>query len=395
MSTAVIIVAAGRGTRLAGEAPRRGEALPKQYVGLGGRPVLARTVEAFAAADIDAVQVVIQPDDRALYESAVATFKGRLLDPVAGGATRQASVLAGLEALGGRGVTRVLIHDAARPFVARETINRVIEALKRHAAVLAAAPLADTLKRAEGTGLVTGTVPRAGLWRAQTPQGFHYDVILAAHCKAAAAGLLDFTDDAAVAEWAGIAVVVVAGDDRNFKITTAEDLAMAERLVGAETPDIRTGSGFDVHKFAAGDSVWLCGVAVPHSARLDGHSDADVGLHALTDAILGAIGDGDIGQHFPPSDPKWKGAASRVFLEDAARRVAARGGRISNVDVTILCEAPRISPHREAMRAAIAGILGIDVARVSVKATTTEGLGFTGRREGIAAMATATVVLGA
>jgi 2-C-methyl-D-erythritol 4-phosphate cytidylyltransferase/2-C-methyl-D-erythritol 2,4-cyclodiphosphate synthase len=260
---------------------------------------------------------------------------------------------------------------------------------------LAAEPVADTLKRAAPDGSIAETVDRTGLWRAQTPQGFDFATILALHRRAAAAGRDDFTDDAAIAEWAGVPVALVRGSAANSKITTSEDLVMADRLLRAAAPDLetRTGSGFDVHRFASGDHVWLCGVCLPHSQRLDGHSDADVGLHALTDAILGALGDGDIGQHFPPSDERWRGAASSVFLADAARRVAERGGRIVNADVTLLCEAPRIGPHREAMRAAIASILGIDVERVAVKATTTEGLGFTGRREGIAAMATASVQL--
>lgn len=391
MANAVVIVAGGRGTRAAGSA---GSA-PKQYVAIAGLSVLARTVGLFAGPEFKRLQVVIHADDVELYRRAVwGLDKPGLEQPAFGGATRQASVLAGLEALEGHGVDKVLIHDAARPFVSSATISGVLEALDSGDAALAAAPVTDTLKRADAAGLVGGTVERAGLWRAQTPQGFRYAAILAAHRRAASEGRCDFTDDAAIAEWAGIPVRVVAGEVSNIKITTAEDLAMAERLLGASgAPDIRTGSGFDVHKFVPGDTVQLCGVAVPHTARLEGHSDADVGLHALTDAILGALADGDIGQHFPPSDPRWKGAASGLFLADAARRVGERGGRISSVDVTLICEAPRVGPHREAMRAAIADILRIDVSRVAVKATTTEGLGFTGRREGIAAMATATVIL--
>ena len=231
------------------------------------------------------------------------------------------------------------------------------------------------------------------LWRAQTPQGFRFADILAAHEAAASAGL-DLTDDAAVAEWAGLAVALVPDSAANIKLTTPEDLAMADSRARS-LPDVRTGSGFDVHRLVAGDHVWLCGVRIPHTHGLQGHSDADVGLHALTDALLGAIGDGDIGQHFSDTDPRWKGAASHIFLADAARRVRARGGVVSNVDVTLLCEAPKIAPYRDEMRARIAAILGIDVSRVGVKATTTEGLGFTGRREGIAALAAATVILGA
>ena len=393
-TTAVVIVAGGRGLR-AGQA----QGVPKQYARIAGETVLARTIRAFLEhPGIGHVQVVIHPDDRGLYAQATAEIgDGRLLPPVPGGETRQSSGLAGLEALAPLSPARVLIHDAARPFVETGVIDRVLEGLARAGGALPGLAVADTLKRTGDDGHVTGTVDRTGLWRAQTPQGFVFAAILAAHRAAAAAGRADFTDDAALAEWHGLAIVMVEGSAANRKITTAEDLAMAERESAASrTPfDVRTGTGFDVHRFAAGDHVWLGGVRVPHTHRLDGHSDADVVLHALTDALLGAIGDGDIGQHFPPSDPRWKGAESRLFLADAVRRVAARGGRIGNVDLTILCEAPRIGPHREAMRRAIAGILGIAPDRVGVKATTTEGLGFTGRREGIAAMATATVVLAA
>lgn len=390
MSIAVVIVAAGRGVRAAGAGSE-----PKQYVELAGRPVLDHTIEAFDRAGIASIQVVIHPEDAGRYRALVDTGRAGLRAPVHGGSTRQSSVLAGLEALEGSGVEQVLIHDAARPFVSPDAIERVIAALSSHPAALSAVPLTDTVKRMGADGIVTATLDRNHLWRAQTPQGFHFRSILDAHRRAAVAGLSHFTDDAEVAEWAGLSVAVVTGDSANFKLTTAEDIAMAQRLTAKPpAPDVRTGSGYDVHRFAPGDGVWLCGVLVPHLCRLDGHSDADVGLHALTDALLGAIADGDIGQHFPPSDPKWKGAASRLFLEDAARRVAARGGRIGNVDVTLVCEAPRIAPHRDAMRASIAGILGIDKGRVAVKATTSEGLGFTGRREGIAAMATASVVLG-
>lgn len=389
--TLALIVAAGRGTRAAGTSA------PKQYVTLAGTSVLARTLAAFAAHDaIDAIRVVIHADDRALYEAACAGVAGdKLLEPVAGGASRQASVHNGLASLDGAGIARVLIHDAARPFVDAATISRVVDALATAPAVLAAEPVSDTLKRADGAGIVTATVERAGLWRAQTPQGFRFEAIREAHRRAALRHDLSFTDDAAVAEWAGIAVRLVAGSAANVKLTTREDIAMADRQLGdSRRPDIRTGQGFDVHRFAAGDHVWLGGVRIAHTHRLDGHSDADVVLHALTDALLGTIGDGDIGQHFPPSDPQWKGASSDRFLADARRRIEERGGRIANVDVTILCEAPRIGPHRARMQGRIAEILGISPDRVGVKATTTEQLGFTGRREGIAAMAIATVDLG-
>jgi 2-C-methyl-D-erythritol 4-phosphate cytidylyltransferase/2-C-methyl-D-erythritol 2,4-cyclodiphosphate synthase len=279
-----------------------------------------------------------------------------------------------------------------RPFVTPGIIARVLAALKDTPGAVAALPLADTLKRATPDRRVAETIDRAGLWQAQTPQGFRFLDILAAHEAAAAAGAADFTDDAAVAEWAGLPVALVAGAPSNRKLTTAEDFAMAERAAGPGT-DVRTGTGFDVHRLVTGSGLWLCGVHIAHEQALEGHSDADVALHALTDALLGAIGAGDIGEHFRHTDPRWKGAASQHFLADAARRVRDLGGTISNVDVTILCEAPRIAPHREAMRRRVAEILAIDVGRVGVKATSTERLGFTGRREGIAALASATVVL--
>lgn len=394
MRIAAVIVAAGRGARAS-----RGDGLPKQYVALAGVPVLRRTLDAVSAGVAGLgvaplLQVVIHPDDRTAYDAAIAGMTPPALPPVAGGSTRQASVLAGLEALMPHAPDAVLIHDAARPCLEPDVTVRVVEALGQSDGAIAALALSDTLKRANASGLIDGTIPRDRLWRAQTPQGFRFSAILAAHRAAAAAGRDDFTDDAAVAEWQGLAVSLVPGSERNRKITTAEDLNMAERLfAGTNFPDVRTGTGFDVHRFAPGDHVWLGGVRIPHTETLDGHSDADVALHALTDALLGAIGDGDIGKHFPPSEIRWKGAASHIFIEDAARRVAALGGRISNVDLTILCEAPRIGPHRDDMRTAIARMLWIDMARVGVKATTTEGLGFTGRREGIAAMASATVIL--
>lgn len=397
MHAAAIIVAAGRGSRVrsAPDAHPRTDGSPKQYLHIGGRSILRRTVDSFLNhPQIKSVQVVIHSDDRELYAEATRGCDDALRPPVIGGATRQASVLAGLEALAAKDTPElVLIHDAARPFVSEAEISDCLAAARRTGGALVALPLADTLKRGDQLNRVLETIPRAGLWRASTPQGFSFDVILTAH-RAAASQPYEFTDDAAVAEHAGIAVALVQGRPENFKITTHQDLAMAEQRVSAtQMIDVRTGTGFDVHRFAEGDHVWLCGVQIPHDQRLEGHSDADVGLHALTDAILGAIGDGDIGAHFPPSDPQWKGAASHLFLADAARRVAERGGRISNVDVTLLCEAPRIGPHRKAMRERIAEILRIGVDRVGVKATTTERLGFTGRKEGIAAMASATIVL--
>ena len=390
MTTAALIVAAGRGTRVAGP-------VPKQYAQLGGTSVLARTLGVLLEHPaIDVGVVAIAEPDRARYEAAVASGHPKLAPPVLGGATRQRSVLNGLRALAPLSPSSVLIHDAARPFVTPDIVDRVLAALQRSPGAIAAVPLADTLKRAGHDSHIEATLDRAGLWRAQTPQGFRFNAILQAHEAALAAGRGDLTDDAAVAEWAGLPVELVEGSEANVKLTTAEDLARAARAVEpapAGPGEVRTGQGFDVHRFAAGDHVWLCGVRIPHARALEGHSDADVGLHALTDALLGAIGDGDIGQHFPNTDPRWRGAASHVFLADAARRVHARGGAVSNVDVTLLCESPKIAPHREAMRARIAEILKLDISRVAVKATTTEGLGFTGRREGIAAMATATVVL--
>lgn len=395
MSNAVIIVAAGRGTRAAGAGD-----LPKQYLPVAGVPVLRRTLAAFLEHEgIDCVQVVIHPDDRALYNDAVKGLASpKLVEPVLGGANRQQSVLAGLRALAAREPLTVLIHDAARPFVPDDAIRRVIDALGDYQACLAAVPVADTLKEA-GTdkAAVSKTIPRDRLWRAQTPQGFHFAAILAAHDAAAKAGREDFTDDASIAEWQGMEVGLVLGSERNIKLTTTEDFELAEQLGGGagsmDAMEMRTGTGFDAHKFEPGNHVWLCGVRVPHDAGLKGHSDADVGLHALTDALLGAISAGDIGQHFPPNDARWKGAASAQFVNHALDLIKARGGRIVNVDVTIICEKPKVGPYREAMRARIRAILGVTADRVSVKATTTEGLGFTGRCEGIAAMATATVAM--
>lgn len=382
MTVAALIVAAGRGTRA-------GPGAPKQYRLLAGETVLRRTLGAFCGhPGIGLVLAVIHPDDREAYEAA-ATGLPKLLPPSPGGPTRQASVLLGLEALAAHGPARVLIHDGARPLISPDIIARSIAALDEHQGALVALPVTDTIRRA-ANGLAGETVPRDGLWRAQTPQAFRFDAILDAHRKGAGGEL---TDDVAVAAAAGIEVAIIEGDESNMKITSADDLARAERLLsgGGES---RTGSGFDVHRFGPGDHVMLCGVAVPHTHGLVGHSDADAGLHALTDAILGAIGAGDIGKHFPPSDSQWKGASSDRFLAHAAKLARDAGGRIVNVDVTFICERPKIGPHVEAMRARVADILGVDVARVSVKATTTEGLGFTGRGEGLAAQALASLSFG-
>jgi 2-C-methyl-D-erythritol 4-phosphate cytidylyltransferase/2-C-methyl-D-erythritol 2,4-cyclodiphosphate synthase len=378
--TVVLVVAAGRGRRFGGD-------LPKQYHDLAGRMVLRHTLAAFATnPEIDAVRAVIHPDDRQLYDMAAEGLA--ILEPVHGGASRQDSVRLGLESLKELGATKVLIHDGARPFVDAGTIGRVIAALDQHSAALPVVAVADTLKRG-ADGLVADTVDRSALYRAQTPQGFRYADILAAHLAVAGEEL---TDDAAVAERAGQAVSLVQGSEDNFKITTGADLARA-RFMFEGTGETRAGSGYDVHCFEEGDGCWLCGILVPHDAKLKGHSDADVALHALTDAILGAIAAGDIGHHFPPTESRWKGAASDQFLAHAGSLVAAKGGRIINLDVTIICERPKIGPHRARMAARVADILGISQDRVSVKATTTEGLGFTGRREGIAAQAMASVWL--
>ncbi|MGH6929748.1 MAG: bifunctional 2-C-methyl-D-erythritol 4-phosphate cytidylyltransferase/2-C-methyl-D-erythritol 2,4-cyclodiphosphate synthase [Dongiaceae bacterium] len=376
-----LIVAAGSGTRFGGEQP-------KQYLPLAGRAVLRHAAESLLGHPaISGVRVVISAEHRALYDTATADLP--LLPPVIGGANRQDSVRNGLESLAEMQPAQVLIHDAARPFLSSAIIDRTVAALADVAGAIVAIPVTDTLKRARD-GQVGETVDRSGLWRAQTPQAFRFAEILAAHRAAKGAAM---TDDAAVAEAAGMPMKLVMGADDNFKITTAEDLQRAERLLAPGASEYRTGAGYDVHRFAAGDGVTLCGVRIAHDRALEGHSDADAGLHALTDAILGAIGAGDIGSHFPPSDPQWRGVDSAKFLAHAAGLVAGKGGRITHVDVTLICERPKIAPHRAAMVTRIAGILGLEEHRVSVKATTTEGLGFTGRREGIAAQAVATVAL--
>jgi 2-C-methyl-D-erythritol 4-phosphate cytidylyltransferase/2-C-methyl-D-erythritol 2,4-cyclodiphosphate synthase len=390
VTTVAVIVAAGRGTRAG-----TGSDAPKQYVPLAGTPVIAHSFRILANhPQIDAVATVIHPDDRQRYEAAASPFLARLRDPVLGGATRQESVLHGLEAFAAEPPDRVLIHDAARPLLTADLVTRLLSALDAAPGAIAAEPVTDTLKRAGPDGAIAETVERTHLWRAQTPQAFHYNAILTAHRRAAETKPGSFTDDAGLAEWAGMPVKLVASSGFNLKLTTAQDIALAERLLAPHGGQLetRTGNGFDVHAFTAGDHVWLCGVKIPHTHALEGHSDADVALHALTDAILGAIGEGDIGEHFPPSEAKWRGAPSRLFLEDAAARVKAKGARIVNVDVTLLAEAPKIGPHRAAMRESIASILQIGPGRVGVKATTTEGLGFVGRKEGIAALACATIV---
>jgi 2-C-methyl-D-erythritol 4-phosphate cytidylyltransferase/2-C-methyl-D-erythritol 2,4-cyclodiphosphate synthase len=378
--TAALVVAAGRGTRMSGE-------VPKQYRALDGVPVLRRALMAFTNHPrIARVVPVIHPDDHAAFDAASAGLSVEA--PVAGGATRQESVHRGLEALADAAPACVLIHDGARPLVSASLIDRVLGALDGAPGAVPALEVADTLKRGDGA-TVAETVDRTGLYRVQTPQGFRYADILAAHRSA---GSNDFTDDAAIAEAAGHTIALVPGDEANLKITLEDDLVRATAWLAAAR-ETRVGSGFDVHRFAPGAAVRLGGIDIPHDQGLSGHSDADVALHALTDAILGAIGDGDIGSHFPPSDERWKNADSAQFLAHAGARLADRGGRIVHLDLTIVCEAPKIGPHRDAMRARIAEILAIGTDRVAVKATTTEGLGFMGRREGIAAQATATVSL--
>ena len=388
-TSAALIVAAGQGVRAGG-------GVPKQYRHIGGGTVLGRSLQLFLGhAAIDRVLVVIGPDDAAHY-AAVAPQHEKLLPPIVGGATRQDSVRLGLERLARAAPSRVLIHDAVRPFATAALLDRVIAGLDSSDAILPARPVADTLKAVDRDGLVAATVPRDGLRAAETPQGFRFDRILAAHRDAAAAGV-GFTDDAAIAAFAGIPVRVVEGEAGNRKLTTAAEIEAADRELLAEEAlalgDVRVATGYDVHAFGPGATVMLCGVAIPHSRGVIGHSDGDVGLHALTDALLGTLAEGDIGSHFPPSDPQWKGASSDRFARFAAERVRARGGAIAHLDVAIIAEAPRVGPHRDAMRARIAEICAVDVGRVAVKATTNEALGFIGRGEGIAAIATATVRL--
>jgi 2-C-methyl-D-erythritol 4-phosphate cytidylyltransferase/2-C-methyl-D-erythritol 2,4-cyclodiphosphate synthase len=366
--------------------------LPKQYRQIAGEPVIRASLAAFERhAEVARVQPVIQEEDAGLFQAATGGLK--LLAPVQGGATRQASVRAGLEAMVASPPDLVLVHDAARPFVSAALISRAIAAAADSGAAIPAVAVTDTVKRVDAGGRVCETLDRAVLRTVQTPQAFRYAALLEAHRRAAGSGRDDFTDDAALAEWAGLPVTVFAGEAGNMKLTGAEDFARAEAAQLNALGDVRTGNGFDVHAFAEGDHVWLAGIRIPHTHGLLGHSDADAPLHALVDAILGALADGDIGQHFPPSDPQWRGAPSDVFLKFAAERVRARGGRIAHLDLTIVCEQPKVGPHRDAMRARIAEIAGIAAERVGVKATTSERLGFTGRSEGIVAMATATVRL--
>ena len=397
MKIGIVIVAAGRGERAG--SPEQG---PKQYRTIGGKPVIRRTLEAFLSwnpkAGSGPIIVAIHPDDEDLFVAATEGLEGadRVITTT-GGASRQTSVLAGLNLLHGSDVTHVMIHDAARPFVDHALLDAVTDELAEGAqGALPALAVSDTLKRGDPAGHVQETVSRADLYGAQTPQAFAFEQIHTAHQAAATSNRTDFTDDASIAEWAGIPVRLVPGSAANIKLTTAQDMIMADAKLNNQPaiPDVRTGNGYDVHQLVEGDGVTLCGVFIPHDQKLSGHSDADVALHALTDALLATCGAGDIGDHFPPSDPQWKGAASRIFLAHAAEIVRARGGIITNADVSLIAEVPKIAPHRDAMRANMAEILAISLDRCSVKATTNEKIGFIGRKEGIAAIATATVIYG-
>jgi 2-C-methyl-D-erythritol 4-phosphate cytidylyltransferase/2-C-methyl-D-erythritol 2,4-cyclodiphosphate synthase len=389
---AILVVAAGRGSRA-------GPGVPKQYRLLAGKPLLARTLSTLLKAAPEAgVLPVIHPHDLGAYRKTLAYLDkadlGRLLPPSHGGETRQDSVRLGLEALARQARPEiVLIHDGARPFLSADLIARARMAARAHGAAVPGLELTDTIKQIDGSGRIVATPPREAFRTVQTPQAFAFDLILAAHRNAAQAGQNGLTDDAAIAEWAGHHVHVFEGERENMKITSAGDFSRAEAKLMCELPDVRVGQGFDVHAFGPGDHVWLGGVKIAHDHSLLGHSDADVLGHAITDAILGAIGDGDIGNHFPPSDPQWRGAASSIFLAAAVNKLRDRGGMLAHIDATLICERPKIGPHREAIRAKIAEIAGISLDRVAIKATTSERLGFTGREEGIAAMAIATVRL--
>lgn len=384
---AVLIVAAGRGTRF-------GSNTPKQFHTLGAASILQATLKACAEGLPQArIACVIHPDDLAQYHADTAALDLSLLPPVIGGATRQASVLAGLQALQKAPPDIVLIHDGVRPFVTAKLLAAAVEAAQAFGAAIPGLAVTDTIQRTDNHRQIVETLARDHLFSVQTPQAFQYELILQAHLRAHAAGQVGLTDDASVASFAGHKVTIFHGEAQNRKITMQEDLARANAELLAALPDIRTGQGFDVHAFGPGDQVWLGGISIPHTHGLVGHSDADVLLHAITDAILGALADGDIGAHFPPSDPKWRGAASSLFLQDAMRRVATRRGQIVHIDATLICEHPKVGPHREAIRQSIAAITGLSLDRVAVKATTSERLGFTGRGEGIAAMALATLRL--
>jgi len=383
---AAVVVAAGRGTRT-------GMPYPKQYRTLKGAPLVRDSLRLFALhPEVDLVQPVIHPDDAARFTAAAAGLG--VATPVSGGATRQSSVRAGLEALAASAPAIVLVHDAARPFVSDALVSRAIASAQAHGAAIPGLPVTDTVKLVDAQGLVTATLDRAHLRTVQTPQAFAFPALLDAHRRAAAAGRDDFSDDGALAEWAGLKVAVFPGEKGNVKMTTADDFARAEAELAASLSDIRTGIGYDIHAFEdGGDHVWLGGIKIPHARKLSGHSDADVALHALVDAILGALADGDIGVHFPPTDEKWRGASSDKFLKFAVERVRERGGMIGHLDVAIVAEAPKVNPVRDAIRARIAEIAGLTIDRVGVTATTNEKLGAIGSGQGIAAYATATIRL--
>ena len=390
MKVAALIVAAGSGQRA-----RAPDEPPKQFATLGTKSILAHAVSAFVNhTKINLIQVVIAPEHDQIYRPALNRLlpSTDLLPPVHGGKTRQASVFYGLQALLDHQPDVVLIHDAARPFVGQSVIDRVLAGLDGNDAAIPAVPAVDTIKRTDSHGKVLTTVDRNDIWFAQTPQGFRFEKLLKAHREAAQDSRLDFTDDAAIAEWAGLDVLVVAGDKQNMKLTTRKDLAMASALA-VQAEETVVGTGFDVHRFCDGDHVVLCGIKIAHTRGLEGHSDADVALHALTDALLGATGEEDIGGLFPPSDPQWRDAPSKVFLEEALKRVRKKNAQISNVDLTLICEEPKIGPHRQQMRDNLESLLGLSIDRIGIKATTTEGLGFTGRKEGIAALASVSLRL--
>jgi 2-C-methyl-D-erythritol 4-phosphate cytidylyltransferase / 2-C-methyl-D-erythritol 2,4-cyclodiphosphate synthase len=389
MSVVAVIVAGGSGLRAGGD-------LPKQYQLVGGKPVIRWTLEAFLAHPlVTKVQTVIGFGHEALFAKATEGL-AHVLQPVVGGGTRQDSCRSGLEACVGFQPSKVLIHDAARPFLSPGLISNVIQELDHAAAVIPGLPVADTMKFAP-SGMIERTVDRASLWFVQTPQGFQFGKILEAHRKALGDGATAFTDDAAVAEYVGMKVQIIAGEQKNRKLTTSHDIVEADRehsTIGyAQLPDVRMGQGIDFHVFEKGNAVTLCGVKIPHTHKLKGHSDADVALHAVTDAILGAIGEADIGQHFPPSDKQWKGAPSSIFVAKAMELLKTRGGRLAHIDVTILAEAPRIGPHLVAMKESLSGMLDLTLDRIGIKATTTEKMGAIGRREGMSASAIATVRL--
>ncbi|MEN0087964.1 MAG: bifunctional 2-C-methyl-D-erythritol 4-phosphate cytidylyltransferase/2-C-methyl-D-erythritol 2,4-cyclodiphosphate synthase [Pseudomonadota bacterium] len=392
LNIGVVVVAAGRGSRASGYAPG-----PKQYFRLAEKSILERTLSALISAlsaSKASIVPVIHADDEALYRDSVAEdIREQVMEPTFGGATRQASVLCGLDALAETSPDIVLIHDAARPFVSEALVQSLVDVASDGHASLPLVAVHDTVKRVEN-GVVLGTIDRSQLGLAQTPQAFPFQIILNLHRKAAALPQT-FTDDIAIAEHFGLPVRAVQGDAANAKLTTAEDLQKAQAMMSPNLPDVRVGTAYDVHRSEPGTEITLCGITIPSPVSLIGHSDADVALHALTDAVLGGLADGDIGSHFPPTDPQWRGAASDQFLIHAMKLAEARGARVTMLDVTIICEAPKIGPHRDAMRESVAAIADLPLERVAVKATTNETIGFIGRQEGIAAIASATLVFGA